>query len=556
MLIGELLVARGLISAADVDRALKLQSQVPGRLGAILIRIGALSEDSLLPALAEQLSIPIAAADQLPPGRAPILAAVGAGRLPAEWLIAQSALVWEAADGGIACGARNPEASFLREAVDGAFAGKAVTWYFLKSQDLAYGHALLTASESGYAADDVRHLRELAEEAPVIELVNSTIAQAADERASDIHIEPDEATFTIRYRIDGVLQTRQVLPRERFDAVASRIKLVSNLDIAERRLPQDGRFSTRAGGLEFDVRVSAIPAKHGESIVLRLLPKERRDLDLAKLGMQADHLALIDRWAQQPNGIVLVTGPTGSGKSTTLYTALKLANDGQRKIITVEDPIEYKMAGIVQIQAHTEIGYTFARALRSILRHDPDIIMVGEIRDRETAEIAIQAALTGHMVFSTLHTNSAVASFNRLLDMGIEPFLITSSVRAVVAQRLVRQLCAHCSAPHAPEPVFIDWLARARTRWAAFLPQQAQWRQAVGCGKCNHTGYLGRQAICEIVELTPDLQPLVLQRRAGHELAQAAERSGMRSMRDDGLIKAAHGLTTVDEVVRVVGDEG
>ena len=429
---------------------------------------------------------------------------------------------------------------------------KAITIY----QDLAYGQSLLTAGDgTAYGLDDVRHLRELAEEAPVIELVNSTIAQAADERASDIHIEPDESTFTIRYRIDGVLQTRQVLPRDRFDAVASRIKLVSNLDIAERRLPQDGRFSTRAGGLEFDIRVSAIPAKHGESIVLRLLPKERRDLDLAKLGMEADHLAIINRWAQEPNGIVLVTGPTGSGKSTTLYTALKLANDGQKKIITVEDPIEYKMSGIVQIQAHAEIGYTFARALRSILRHDPDIIMVGEIRDKETAEIAIQAALTGHMVFSTLHTNSAVASFNRLLDMGIEPFLITSSVRAVVAQRLVRQLCPKCSTPHAPGAVFSDWFGRARSRWGKFLPAAANWRQAVGCSHCNHSGYVGRQAICEIVELAPSLQSLVLERRSGGELTAAAEALGMRSMRDDGLIKAARGVTTAEEVLRVVGDD-
>jgi general secretion pathway protein E len=555
VLIGELLVDRGLIQPNDIDRALKLQAQVPGRFGAVLVRMGALSEESLLPVLAAQLGIPIAEGSDLPAARAAILAATGE-RLPFEWLKQQGALVWEQADGHIACGARNPESSFLRESISLAFPEKAVRWYFLRGQDLAYGLSLLDhAADTVYGPDDVRHLRELAEEAPVIELVNSMIAQAADERASDIHIEPDETTFTIRYRIDGVLQTRQVLPRDRFDAVASRIKLVSNLDIAERRLPQDGRFSTRAGGLEFDVRVSSIPAKNGESIVLRLLPKQRRDLDLAKLGLEPDHHALVQRWAAEPNGIVLVTGPTGSGKSTTLYTALKLANNGERKIITVEDPIEYKMPGIVQIQAHADIGYDFARALRSILRHDPDVIMVGEIRDRETAEIAIQAALTGHMVFSTLHTNSAVASFGRLLDMGIEPFLIASSVRAVVAQRLVRRLCPHCAIPVTPSAPCVDWWHAHAHQIGSYVPQGPQWRRSVGCSQCNHTGFIGRIGIYEIVPFVPEMHALVLDRAPAHALSQAAAALGARSMRDDGFIKAARGETTIDEVLRAVGDD-
>jgi general secretion pathway protein E len=557
--IGEILVAKGLIREADVERALKLQAQLPGRMGGVLVRMGALSEESLLPVLAEQLSIPIAEGGELPAGRSQIVTAVGS-RIPLEWFKHHNALVWEKADGRIACGARHPESSFLRETISLAFAERPVDWYFLRAQDLAYGLSLLDHDgETVYGADDVRHLRELAEEAPVIELVNSTIAQAADERASDIHIEPDETTFTIRYRIDGVLKTRQVLPRDRFDAVASRIKLVSQLDIAERRLPQDGRFSTRAGGQEFDVRVSSIPAKNGESIVLRLLPKQRRDLDLAKLGLEPDHSAMVARWAEEPNGIVLVTGPTGSGKSTTLYTALKLANNGERKIITVEDPIEYKMNGIVQIQAHAEIGYDFARALRSILRHDPDVIMVGEIRDRETAEIAIQAALTGHMVFSTLHTNSAVASFGRLLDMGIEPFLIASSVRAVVAQRLVRRLCPHCSTPDEAPALWQQekwWPSRAASSSAPTVsPVAATWRRSHGCAKCSHTGFLGRIGIYEIVPFVPELHALVLDRAPAHALQQAASALGVRTMREDGLIKAARGETTVEEVLRVVGED-
>jgi general secretion pathway protein E len=309
---------------------------------------------------------------------------------------------------------------------------------------------------------DERTLRELAEDAPVVSLVNNLIAQAVEARASDIHLEPGERLLEVRLRIDGVLHVRQTLPMDRYAAVASRIKLIAGIDIAERRLPQDGRISTRAAGAEMDVRVSTIPAVYGESIVMRLLPKQRDDLSLERLGMRPAQLQQFKRWLHMPNGLVLVTGPTGSGKSTSLYSALAATNDRTRKIVTVEDPVEFRLPHVIQVQAQPDIGYTFARALRAFLRHDPDIIMVGEIRDRETAEIAIQSALTGHLVLATLHTNDAPSAITRLVDMGIEPFLVAASLRAVMAQRLVRRLCEGCAVdqPAAPPSVGDAILAR------------------------------------------------------------------------------------------------
>jgi general secretion pathway protein E len=341
------------------------------------------------------------------------------------------------------CAARDPLLPSLREAMRHAFPGRRVHWCLCRAQDLERmldGLAHHARSDE-WGGGDEQQLRAMAEEAPVVELVSNLMAQAVEQRASDIHLEPEERTFSVRFRIDGVLHNRLSLPRDRFDAVASRLKLISGMDIAERRLPQDGRLSTRVGGQEMDIRVSALPGVHGESIVMRLLPKERKELGLERLGFEADHLAMMKAWTAEANGIVLVTGPTGSGKSTTLYASLAAANDGLKKIITVEDPVEFQLPAITQIQAHPDIGLTFANALRSILRQDPDVIMIGEIRDLETAQIAVQAALTGHLVLSTLHTNDAISAFTRLIDMGVEPFLVATPVRAVQAQRLVRRLC-------------------------------------------------------------------------------------------------------------------
>ncbi len=399
-------------------------------------------------------------------------------------------------------------------------------------------------------------MRELAEDAPVIALVNSLIAEAIDERASDIHVEPGDLLFDIRFRVDGVLHARHRLPMAKYPAVSSRIKLIAALDIAERRLPQDGRVSIRAAGQELDIRVSVIPEVRGESIVMRLLRKQRSDLKLEELGIAPDHLAELEGWLDHPNGLVLVTGPTGSGKSTTLYAALAAANDLTRKIITVEDPVEYRLRHVIQIQVQADIGFTFARALRSILRHDPDIILVGEIRDRETAEIAIQAALTGHLVLATLHTNDALAAIPRLTDMGVEPYLVAASLRALMAQRLVRRVCEPCSRGRRRRPVRAARVATLLPRLApGIAPAAPHWRRAAGCPRCRKTGYRGRLAIHELVTADPELLHAVAAEAPAAEIAALADRHGRRTLRDDGLLKSALGLTTWDEVVRVVGGD-
>ena len=554
--LGQMLLAQELISESDLERGLAFQARFGGRLGSVLVRIGALSESSLLSVLSEQLDLPILGGTDIPSDPAIVLSTLAQSGLTPEWWLDQEALAWQdPASGQINCIARDPLLPALGEAVDRAFAqDHSVQWWLTLNQDL---DRLLDLVERALrqdrhnVLDEVLHLRELAEEAPVVELVSNTLSQALGERASDSHVEPEERNFRIRYRIDGVLHTRLTLPRDRFDAVASRIKLLSGMDIAERRLPQDGRTSQRINGQEVDIRVSALPGTWGESLVLRLLPKEREHYTLAKLGMEPDHRAIFTTAITEPNGIVLVTGPTGCGKSTTLYTALEAIIDGTKKIITVEDPVEYDIRGVNQVQVHADIGYTFARALRSLLRQDPDIVMIGEIRDLETAQIAVQASLTGHLVFSTLHTNDAISAFTRLIDMGLEPFLVASALRGVLAQRLVRRLCARC-ATSAPAPVgeIADELAACVS---PDVHSAGQWRQPVGCRECHGTGYSGRLAIYETIELIAPLREAILQRLPARAAAKIARDAGFRSLRQDGLIKAANGVTSVDEVIRVTG---
>ncbi|MDQ2702915.1 MAG: Flp pilus assembly complex ATPase component TadA [Pseudomonadota bacterium] len=548
--LGELLVEHQLVTQADVAKALAFQQQFGGRIGSILVRLGALSEESLLPLLAQQLGIPMLAGPEWPEDANAIGAAVAASGLATEWWADNGVVAWTAGEGRYLAASRDPLDPLLNEMLGRSLPAGAWEWRLVRNQDL--DRLLDTASRAGRTADDdlgddVSHLRELAEEAPVIELVNNILAQAMDQRASDIHIEPEELLFHVRMRIDGILHTRMTLPSSRYPAVASRVKLISGMDIAERRLPQDGRLSARVSGQDVDIRASSVPAVHGESLVLRLLPKERQELSLERLGFAARDLAMFRGWAREPHGIVLVTGPTGSGKSTTLYAALEEMNGRDRKIITVEDPVEYQVPGVTQIQAASEIGYTFARALRAILRQDPDVIMIGEIRDLETAEIAVQSALTGHLVLSTLHTNDAVSAFTRLVDMGVEPFLVATSVRAVQAQRLVRRLCPDCSAPATVLP------AVERLLDGMDIQGASDWRQAVGCPRCQGTGYRGRVGIYELVDVTPELQELILSRATAERMRSLASTQGGRTLREDGLLKARAGVTTVEEVVRVTG---
>ena len=551
-LLGELLIERGLVTAADVQRALDMQGRIGGRIGALLMRVGAVSEDSLLDVLGAQLELPLLGRELALPDEGAIRDGALANGISVDWMLDQQALLWEDAEGIWWCAARDAQAPALAESLRFLLGARALRHCLARAQDLERSLDALARLHEGSRGDgdgDVRHLREMAEEAPVVELVNNLMAQAVEQRASDIHYEPDEKQFAVRFRIDGVLYSRLQLPRDRFNAVASRLKLISGMDIAERRLPQDGRMSTRVSGKDMDIRVSALPGVHGESIVMRLLPKERRDLRLDRLGMLPDHLELMQAWTREAHGIVLVTGPTGSGKSTTLYAALAAANDGLKKMITVEDPVEFQLSGVTQIQTHSEIGLNFAHVLRSVLRQDPDVVMIGEIRDLETAEIAIQAALTGHLVLSTLHTNDSISAFTRLVDMGVEPFLVATPIKAVQAQRLVRRLCPQCARP-APAPSGLEASFPAlATRVLGDIA--ANWREAVGCSHCLHTGYHGRLGIYELVSISPRMREMITAGSAVSAMVEQARAEGFRLLREDGLLKAWQGLTSVEEVLRV-----
>ncbi len=550
-LICDALLEAGKITAQDAARSLSCQEKLGGHIGAILIRLGAISEDSLLEFFTDWLQTPLAGPEQLPDSARLYLEVIEASGIALDWWLDQELLAWFAGDDQLNCIAREPFDPLIGETLEQLFPERTIHPMLTRNYDLDRALEQVENSAGNSEGElDFRHLREIAEEAPVIEFVSNLLSQALDQRASDIHIEPGKKEMEVRFRIDGVLHNRFTLPVNRFPAIGSRIKLISGIDISERRLPQDGRVSVRISGTEVDLRVSSVPGIHGESIVLRLLPKETGTYGINDLGLLPDHRLLLESWVTAANGIILVTGPTGSGKSTTLYAALDAVNDGEKKIITVEDPVEYYLDGITQIQTHSEIGYTFSRALRSIMRQDPDIVMVGEIRDRETAEIAIQASLTGHLVLSTLHTNSSLAAFVRLIDMGIDPFLVATPIRAVMAQRLVRRLCPFCAEDTAPPSGIEEELACS-------IPQelrshQAQWKQAKGCKKCQNSGYKGRAGIHELVSVTPRMQELILRRESEQVMWKLAKEQNIRNMRQDGLLKARRGLTSVEEVYRVV----
>ncbi|MGZ8187683.1 MAG: type II secretion system ATPase GspE [Methylosarcina sp.] len=395
--------------------------------------------------------------------------------------------------------------------------------------------------------EDLEHLKDLASEAPVIKMVNLIMQRAIETKASDIHIEPFEQTLKVRLRIDGVLQDIDAPPVKSTAAVISRIKIMAKLNIAERRLPQDGRIKVQMLGKELDLRVSTIPTMYGESVVIRLLDKESVVLDFATLGFSGSHSEKFLEILAQPHGIILITGPTGSGKSTTLYTALKTLNTAERKIITVEDPVEYQLEGVNQIQAKPQIGLTFASALRSIVRQDPDVIMIGEMRDLETAKIAVQSALTGHLVLSTLHTNDAAGGITRLLDMGLEEYLLTSTVNGILAQRLVRKLCEKCKEGQPASPEIINEMKLRR-----FVPEgDILLYKPVGCSACGGLGYRGRQAIIEFLVMTDPIRKLVMAHEEAGVIQKLAMDEGMATMYEDGLTKVVKGITTLEEVLRV-----
>jgi len=579
-LIGQILLSRGLITQKDLSQALRLQDETGGLLGQALLRLGALTEDALLDALSSQLDLPILDSATAPKEAERHEEAMALLKISPRWFLAQSAAIWLSEEDGrkvLNIVARDILNAGIQEHLEGrwyrvgaqqgndegAFSEAGPIRYWLSSNQfiercLYYiNESLGTATEDSDDFQDTARLKEMAEEAPVIDFVNNMFATALKENASDIHVEPFEHEFKVRYRIDGVLHTRQTEPRGIFDAVTSRVKLLSGMDIAERRLPQDGRQTIRFAGHAIDLRVSSLPGSWGESMVLRLLKKEGELPDMKGLGLTGRANTVMSELTQSPNGVILVTGPTGSGKSTTLYRSLQQLNNGITKIISIEDPIEYDMDGVVQIQTKADIGYTFAKGLRAILRQDPDIIMVGEIRDGETATIAAQAALTGHLVLSTVHTNSSLAAIARLEDLGLEPYMIAAAVRGLAAQRLVRRLCPHCAAPdtEGEGEAMLKRLSRAGLIMDQELEGKANWRKATGCEKCANTGYAGRIAAFEVVAINDEMRDAILDHAPMSTLLEVARRQGFQTLIEDGLLKARQGTTTVEEVLRVCGAE-
>ncbi|HLH91734.1 MAG TPA: GspE/PulE family protein [Xanthobacteraceae bacterium] len=552
--LGAFLLARNIIDRPALDRAQRAAQATRERFDHVLTKLGLLSEADLAGALSQYLSLPIVSAADLP--AEPLLLDLIEPDFVRRNRILPLALSAET----VTIGVIDPFADEPMRAIGFLTERSVVVRVFPPAEfDKALRMLYATSGRDGPAsagtpdgADaseiDVQRLRDLASEAPVIRLVNQIIANAVESRASDIHIEPTVDVVTVRYRIDGALRTVQTLSPALRAAVTSRIKIVAKLDIAERRMPQDGRIKIAVRGTDIDFRVSTIPTAFGESVVMRILDRSRVALDFAKLGFDPQHVATFIELIRHPNGIVLVTGPTGSGKTTTLYTALQLLDNSERKIFTVEDPIEYQLAGTNQVQVHAAIGLTFPHALRSILRQDPDIIMIGEIRDLETARIAIQASLTGHLVLSTLHTNSAAATITRLIDMGVEHYLLASTVRGILAQRLVRRLCTHCSGPHERSGFWADELRGVVTSTQTLGP--ADIRQARGCDLCGGTGYSGRTTIAEILPLDSAINSLVASQAGDAEVERLARERGMASMYANGMVKAWHGVTTVEEVLR------
>ena len=535
------MIARGLISQEDLERALEIQRERGEKIGKILVDLGFVALRDVLAALSEQLSIPLVTVDGPPP------AIPEAEGLSARFL-RQCRAIPVGLEGSTLRLAMADPLDFETIAAVRSFTGLTVEPLLaaepeiLDAIDKHYGESekLEPSGEegSGLAAEDLEHLRDMASEAPVIRLVNTMIAQAVEKRASDIHIEPFEKEFRVRFRVDGVLHNQEPPPRELKAAIISRVKLMARLNIAERRLPQDGRIKIKTLGREVDLRVSTLPTLYGESVVMRLLDRSAGDFyDLHNLGFDDHMLRRMEHFTSLPYGIFLVTGPTGSGKSTTLYSALKRINQPDKKVITIEDPVEYQMDGINQIHVNPQIGLTFAAGLRHIVRQDPDVIMVGEIRDRETADIAIRAALTGHFVYSTLHTNDAPSAITRLTDMGVENYLITSSLVAVLAQRLVRVICKHCKQP-----------AGAVTTPTG---ETIEAYKGAGCERCFKTGYAGRIGIFEMMEMSDELRRLIMRNEDASVLAAAARKQGMRTLREDGWRKVQEGVTTAEEVLRV-----
>ncbi|MBK6939918.1 MAG: Flp pilus assembly complex ATPase component TadA [Planctomycetes bacterium] len=552
-LLGQILKEMRKIHEGHIQEALQIQRKQGGAIGEILVGLGAINRQDLAKALGLQAGMEVVDLDVVEPSKDALAKIDGTTatllRVMPVRLEGKRLTVALADPLNASC---LDELRFLSGCeVIGAIADE---------------KAIEKALAKHYGADDVRSMKNAVEElkkeaassslnlddkaalahaAPVVKLLNYILYQAIKDRASDIHLEPFQNEFRVRYRVDGVLYEMEPPPVALAIALISRVKVMANLDIAETRIPQDGRIELAIGGRPVDLRVSTLPTAHGESCVMRVLDRSVVQLDLENLGLRADDLASIRRLAQKPNGIVLVTGPTGSGKTTTLYSVLQEVNEIDTKVITTEDPVEYDLDGIIQIPINDEIEVTYARVLRTILRQDPDIILVGEIRDRETAQIAVEAALTGHLVFSTLHTNDAPSAVMRLVDVGVEPFLISATLEGIVAQRLVRRICPECREAYQPDPELLRELELDPAQIAG-----KTFFYGRGCDKCNFSGFKGRRAIYEIMPVTERIKRAVLEKASGGRLRELAIEEGMRPLRAAGLLAIFDGITTVEEVLR------
>jgi type IV pilus assembly protein PilB len=552
--LGEILTARSAVMQVDLEKALAEQKQTKGFLGQILLKRGVIKKRDLAQALEEQLGVPFVELSDIsiPPEIA--------GLLPESLVRLHRALPFDLEGDVMSVGMADPLNLTAIESMR-LVTGLQVKPFFAPEEDVllatntvfdgrvAAYKAIEDTSSMGQEESNgitVRELERMVEDAPVVRLVDSIVQGAITGLASDIHVEPQERAVRVRYRVDGVLYDMMEIPKRLQSAVISRVKIMAGMNIAERRVPQDGRMSVGANGQAYNLRVSSLLTVFGEKVVMRILDKSSVLLQLEDLGFLPEQQTVVESLIRKPYGMVLSTGPTGSGKTTTLYTALHRVNRGDNNIVTVEDPVEYQLAGINQTQVNLAANITFARGLRSILRQDPDVIMVGEIRDLETAEIAVQSALTGHLVFSSLHTNDAASALPRLLDMGVEPFLIASSVIGVIGQRLVRVVCRSCKVSYEPDPRVLKELG---------LPKEDQGRvrfvRGEGCPACSNRGYRGRTGVFEVLRLSEPIKRMVLDKRSALEIREAAVGEGMILMQQCGLRKVLDGVTSPEEVMRV-----
>jgi type IV pilus assembly protein PilB len=565
--IGDLLVSDGVVTQKQFEQALAEQRRTGEKLGEILVRLGLITESQLVHFLSSQFGIPEIA---FPKRIAPEIINVISGRIARKYCVVPIGRTL----GSVTVAVADPTnlsalddlafmtslkvvptiapPSVIRQAIERYYesgSASAMMADVLSEVEAEAAEVEVVGGQDSNGQFDLAALRSSADEVPVVRLVNSMLLDAIKRGASDIHIDPGDGVLTIRYRIDGILHAVMAPPKRVEPALVSRLKIMANLDIAERRLPQDGRIKLRQQSREVDFRVSVLPSIFGESIVLRILDKQALKADLTQLGFEPRALEEFQKSIKYPHGLVVITGPTGSGKTTTLYSALNTINSKERNIVTVEDPVEYELPGATQVQVSDEIGRTFAASLRSFLRHDPDVILVGEMRDQETAQIAVRAALTGHLVLSTLHTNSASESISRLTDMGVPPFLLSSSLRLVVAQRLARKVCAECREPYeADEQVLVPYGHTPLGIGRCTL------YKGRGCEACHFTGMKGRVALYEVLAVTPEIRGLVLNSTFAGEIQDVAAKQGMKTLRESGLLKVLQGVTTVEEVLRVTSE--